>query len=1003
MIITSITLAIISGAVLVMAGAMAVQAEAAHTGFEKSLPHKIYDAILTGSLLGDDLYGAAICESDLEGAEGYWLRDDTGAAFVKCDSALGGFRIVPVPVSTITDDIDPLAELEWSNDVVVTDIAGHVYAIVAAGNDDGMQIIDITDPHSPIPTSAVSDGPDLELDGARDVAVTRLKGDVYALVASYYDDGVQIIDITDPQQPVAVSSLADGMGGFEALDGAAGVAVTDIAGNTYAVVASWDDGGMQIADITDPYTPIPVSAVFDGTGGFEALDGARDVAITEIGKSTYAVIASGNDGGVQIADITDPYAPMSVSAVFDDAGGFSELAGATGVAITNMGSRTYAVVAAALDDGVQIMDITNPQHPVAVSSLIDDTGGFEVLSGAENVAVTSLDGRTYAMIAASGDDGIQIMDITNPQHPVAVSLLADNADGFTTLEGAFAVAITDIAGDTYAVIASTRDDGIQIMRLDIIHSDDAEPLPIEGDFTIVPVPVSAVFDGYGGFSALGGANDVDVYTSKGSIYAVVTGRTDDGIQIMDITDPAHPIPVSAVFDGYGGFSALDVADNVVVYTGGGYTYAISTGYGDNGIQIMDITDPAHPIPVSAVFDGYGGFSALGGADHVDVYTSGGYTYAVVAAYDDGGIQIMDITDPAHPIPVSAVFDGYGGFHALSGVEDVVLYTSGGYTYAVVAANDDDGIQIMDITDPAHPASISTVLDGYGGFSALGGAVNVEVYTSGGYTYAVVAAQNDNGIQIMDITDPAHPIPVSAVFDGYGGFNSLSGAFHVEVYESGGRMYAIVAAIGDNGIQIMDITDPAHPIPVSAVFDGYGGFTALGETYHMEEYESGGRTYAVVAAYGDNGVQIIRFDMVLSEDVVSPPVSGQPGDKFKLLYSPDIPNTTAVMEDYGGVMDCGNLPIIINGITVASSGDVVLASFSKLYVTILDGSDSVPDVSFGFKENEWTLIYESDTANILPLLVDGYDIRIHGATPTETLIVAIDYESLFGVECTINDS
>ena len=89
-------------------------------------------------------------------------------------------------------------------------------------------------------------------------------------------------------------------GGFTALGGAEDVAITQISGRTYAVVTALSDDGLQVVDITDPFVPAPASAVFDGTGGFEALDGANEVAIVQISGRTYAVVTSWHDDGVQI-------------------------------------------------------------------------------------------------------------------------------------------------------------------------------------------------------------------------------------------------------------------------------------------------------------------------------------------------------------------------------------------------------------------------------------------------------------------------------------------------------------------------------------------------------------------------------------------------------------------------------------------------------------------------------------------------------------------------------
>ena len=160
-------------------------------------------------------------------------------------------------------------------------------------------------------------------------------------------------------------------------------------------------------------------------------------------------------------------------------------------------------------------------------------------------------------------------------------------------------------------------------------------------------------------------------------------------------------------------------------------------------------------------------------------------------------QIVTVLEPA---PVSAVFDDSGGFGALDGAIDAEVFTQGGRTYAIVTAAGDDGVQIMDITNPIHPSPVSAVFDGSGGFSALNYAVGVEVFTQGGRTYAIVAAVHDHGVQIMDITNPIHPTPVSAVFDGSGGFGALAGAIDVEVFTQGGRTYAIVIARYDHGVQ-----------------------------------------------------------------------------------------------------------------------------------------------------------------------------------------------------------
>ena len=362
------------------------------------------------------------------------------------------------------------------------------------------------------------------------------------------------------------------------------------------------------------------------------------------------------------------------------------------------------------------------------------------------------------------------------------------------------------------------------------------------------VPAAAVMGGADGFSALERAADVEVFDIDGRTYAAVAAWEDaGGVQIVDMTYPTRPTPVSVMFDGSDEINTIGGVYDVEVFYIGDRTYAaVAVSWFYYGMRIMDITDPARPVQVSAMFDGFEGFDALDRVRDVEVYDVDGRTYVVAASNADNGVQVIDVADPARPAPVAAALDDAGGFNALLGAIDIELYEAGGRTYAAVSGS--EGVQIIDMTDPADPAPVHAVF-GSGEFSALRGPTDAEVFSVRDRTYAAVAGVR---MQIIDITDPVQPTHVSTT-PGSEKFGTIY-PIDVEVFSVYGRTYVVVAAA--EGVDVMDITDPAHPTFVAAASYYEEGFDALKEAFDVEVFGMYGRTYAAVAAWEDDGVQII---------------------------------------------------------------------------------------------------------------------------------------------------
>ena len=420
-------------------------------------------------------------------------------------------------------------------------------------------------------TDSMDDTGSLELNGASDVDTFTIGSSTYAIVAGNVDDGVQIIDISDPTDITATDRMENVVGDSPNLDGARGVDVFTIGSSTYAIVTSFNYDGVQIIDISDPTNIVAKDTVRDTATGrvteFDELNGATDVETFTIGSSTYAIVASQDDDGVQIIDISDVDNIVAKDSM-DDTGSL-ELDAARGVDVFTIGSSTYAIVAAWKDDGVQIIDISDPTNIVAKDSM-DDTDSLE-LDGANDVETFTIGSSTYAIVASNADDGVQIIDISDPTNIVAKDSM-DDTDSLE-LDGANDVETFTIGSSTYAIVASNADDGVQII-------DISDPTNIVAKDSMDDTG-SLEFDG---------ARGIDVFTIDSSTstttYAIVTSYADDGVQIIDISDVDNIVAKDSMDDT--GSLELNAARGVETFIINSVVYAIVTGHDDDGVQMFDL-------------------------------------------------------------------------------------------------------------------------------------------------------------------------------------------------------------------------------------------------------------------------------------------------------------------------------------------------------------------------------------------------------------------------------
>ena len=195
-----------------------------------------------------------------------------------------------------------------------------------------------------------------------------------------------------------------------------------------------------------------------------------------------------------------------------------------------------------------------------------------------------------------------------------------------------------------------------------------------------------------------------------------------------------------------------------------------------------------------------------------------YFYAV--GYQSDALTIFDLSDPL--LPLIGSIQGAGtppGGNWLYRPIRLVVFNN----IAYVAAQLEDSLTIIDVSNPAAPALLGNIR---GAGAPPGGnwldAISGVFLGNGSYNgLAYCTALADNALTIIDVSDPTNPSFVGSI-QGAGGPNFLSSPRCVYVRGD----YAYVTAGVDNALTIINVSNPAAPVFAGSI-QGAGAIPWLG--------------------------------------------------------------------------------------------------------------------------------------------------------------------------------
>jgi len=638
--------------------------------------------------------------------------------------------------------------------------------------------------------------------------------------------GLTILDISNALLPVQVARLVLPVIARD----------VQVAGGLAYITTS---KGLYVIDVSHPVTPTVVSSyVTPGDAIVVRVVGARAYitvgGVYDPGSGNYV------GKGLQIIDVSAAAHPVLLGSYLT-----SDFPGDVQI----VGNLAYLIHGDGYNDGVQILNISDPAH-------IAPQGNY-AMPGKDALALDVVSGKAYIgyMNTSTFDGGLQIINVSTPSNPTLLGSYATVGptwDVQITGNVAFLAAHTQLVAldigtpskpspiSTYKLsgVAEAVYDGLQVVN-------GLAYLPTEG-FTheqivgiqIVDVHTPAAPAARGAYRTLwsvGSSSNPNSIKLAGNIgYALNDGEQ---VRAFDNTNPARPtfMNTSAPTTTYD----LDIVGNRLYNAGG-----------KNGLQIFDIGNPSSPILLGSYVEPNTSFERVRVAGNrayiaadfqlkiIDIsnpgnlvllgqYHSGGYPLSIEVAgtlvyvTSEFGLSIMDASDPAN-------ITAYAGYHpdtSTSAVEVVgqrAYLAARGYTESNVGIIK-QGLYIADISDPAHPQQL-------GRYVTPGAALAVRIAGDRAYVGGLVEGLAE--IWIVDISDPAHPA-LLATYD----LPNQSGGMVI----AGDLMYV---AGGNAGLLVLRFQDS---LPQSGVIGANGGALDFGGTLALS-FPPGAVTSPVTVTY-----------------------------------------------------------------------------------------------------------------------------------------------------------
>jgi choice-of-anchor B domain-containing protein len=656
-----------------------------------------------------------------------------------------------------------------ANTHTITVADGFLY--LNGGSSNGTVILDISDPEHPAYAG------EYQPEYLHDTYVKR--DTLYG--AAIYGGGVYIADVSDksaPQQVGHITYLGSGTHNTWKSDYGSYLFTTDEIGTTAKNMKAFDITSLPSYTQMSPFTADPSSIIHNVHG-----------------RGNYVYIAHYNAGAF-VADIHDPSNILNAGQYDTYTGGQTGYIGCWGVYPYFPSGRW---IASDTQTGLYVLDFDG-LAPRIRSPLLAPADGSSIPNGSD---------ITFRWRAATRQD--------EDPHYYDVHVWGTGIDTVirTTDTTLTAVALPGlVSGETYSWSLWIKDEFTAVTSQDTFAFTMGTELTLLGQLNVRPGA---------DYSALWGYTAPD-----GREYAVLGvqggGGHPGGTSFIDITDPSNMYEAAFVTGPTSLWREMKTYDH--------YAYIVTESGG--GVQIIDLSALPDTAWLVRSFNYQNGGRNISSSHTISIHDGIMYLNGS-SGWSPGGIVMFDLRqDPENPVYLGNYQPGY--VHDCYVLRDTI-YAAGIYG---------NGLFIGDARNKASVQTINTI--------TYSGAGTHNAWVTKDRRFVITTDEigtTPKTLKIWDITDlPSVPSSPTATY------TSNPGEIEHNVTIRGD--YAYVAWYGD-GVQVVDITDPAHP-------GNAGGFDQTGnEVWGVYPFFPSGKIIGGDMVYG---LYVFSFSALVPREPVS---------------------------------------------------------------------------------------------------------------------------------------